>query len=573
MVFSLLALGVAAACCAPAASAQEPADTYFSVAVTENGHNHAGANKLFLDFQSAPFSLPDSNLGLVVSREVALGTITLDGSAADWDPANTMLFTGVVQDNHPLSETLDAQPTVIQINSVWDAQNVYFLLQWQDSGHNASLRSGKWIFGDQGHGEAGWNKQVHIGAVAGTPNANAINRNHTLAGSESEDRVFFMFPIVDTENNFTDAGRGCAFYCHGNLAAQTSYTNYTGDGYSVMHTNMLNDTADIWHWRAARTEPSGVADDKYLGYAVGTGSGRFADSGTSSYSSNSLTGANPTSMHSSGLSYLGERLFDYDTTPFAGIPNVGNEIPSNISHTPTGSRADVATAAFFNPSTNMWTVEFRRARDTGNLDDHQFTGAALAGPTNPLLQSGNTINGQAVYEFNCIGCHQPQGAGHQSGGLWAFPRVQRASSSMIHAAIHTVPMMMVFSSYLSDQEIEDVATYLQQQEYFRPTLEISNLVGGSLAAFTVGGAEPGDMVYFAYSLAGAGPTVTPRGISVDLSAPVSLIGSSIQAGSDGTATLQMTIPGRAVGRHVWVQGVVRRGNQFFPSMLVNMFVQ
>ncbi len=94
-----------------------------------------------------------------------------------------------------------------------------------------------------------------------------------------------------------------------------------------------------------------------------------------------------------------------------------------------------------------------------------------------------------------------------------------------------------------------------------------------MAAFTVGGAEPGDMVYFAYSLAGAGPTVTPRGISVDLSAPVSLIGSSIQAGSDGTATLQMTIPGRAVGRHVWVQGVVRRGNQFFPSMLVNMFVQ
>lgn len=572
MVHSFLAIGVAAAFCASSSAAQEPADTYFSVAVVENGHNHSGANKLFLDFQSAPFGLPDASIGAMVSREVTLGTITMDGSAADWDPVNTMTFTGVVQDNHPLSEFIDAQPTVIQINSVWDTNDVYFLVQWQDAGHNASVRKDKWIFGNQGNGEAGWNKQVHSGAVAGTPNANAVNVDHKLAKTESEDRIFFMFPIVDTENNFTDAGRGCAFYCHGNLAQQTSYTNYTGKGYSIMRTNVAGDTADIWHWKAARTEPSGVADDKYLGFATGISSGRFSDSGTSAYSGNALSGANPTSMHISGLSYLTDRLFDFDAIAYAGIAANGDEIPASISRPSLGSRSDVETAAFFNPATNMWTVEFRRARDTGNADDHQFTGVPLAPPTQQLIQSGNAINGQTVYEFNCIGCHQPQGVGSQSGGMWAFPRVQRASSSMIHSAIENEPMMSVFSTFLTDQEIEDVATYLQQQETFRPTLAVTGLAGGSVASLTVGGASAGDTVYFAYSLAGAGPTATPWGFSLDLGTPYSQIGSA-PALADGTATLSTPVPGAASGLHVWVQGVVRSGNTFAPSMVIDAFVQ
>lgn len=572
MANPLASIGLVVCFCATAAVAQEPADTYFSAAVVENGHNHSGANKLFLDFQTAPFDLPDANLGKVISREVAIGAITMDGSAADWDSLNTMTFTGVVQDNHPLSEFLDAQPTVIEINSVWDSNDVYFLLRWEDAGHNASVRKDKWIFGDQGNGESGWNKQLHSGAVAGTPNANAVNADHTLKKTESEDRVFFMFPIVDNQNNFTDAGRGCAFYCHGNLVQQTPHTNYTGEGFSVMHTNDPADTADIWHWKASRTEPSGVADDKYLGFAGGTTSGRFSDSGTSAYSGNSLSGSDPTSMHSSGLSYLGNRLFDFDAVPFAGFASAGDEIPSNISRPASGSRADVQTAAFFDPATNMWTVEFRRARDTGNSDDHQFTGAPLAPPTKVLIQSGNEINGQALYEFNCIGCHQTAGIGLQAGGFWAFPRVQRASSSLIHSAIERVSMMNVFSTILSDQDVEDIATYLQAQEDFRPSLEISNLAGGGLATLVVAGAQSGDTVYFAYSLNGPGPTTTPWGFSLDLGIPYNQIGSST-AMADGSASLSTPVPGAATGLHVWVQAVARHGNQFSPSIMRDQFVQ
>ncbi len=572
MVYPSLAIGLACACLTASAVAQEPADTYFSVAVVENGHNHSGANKLFLDFQTAPFGAPDANIGRVVSREVSLGAITLDGLAGDWDPLNTMTFTGVVQNNHPLSESVDAQPTVIQINSVWDANDVYFLLQWEDAGHNASVRKDKWIFGDQGNGESGWNKQVHVGAAAGTPNANAVNAHHPIPSNESEDRAFFMFPIVDADDNFTESGRGCAFYCHGNVHEQSSYTNHTGAGYSVMHTNRPGDTADIWHWKASRTEPSGFADDKYLGFATGSNNGRFSDSGTSAYSSNGLTGSNPTSMHFTGLGFLADRLFDFETVAFAGIPAPGNEIPYNISRTPTGSRGDVATAANFNPATNMWTVEFRRARDTGNGDDHQFTGTPLSPPSDPLIQSGNAINGKAVYEYNCLGCHKDNGIGSQSGGSWGFSRVQRVSSSLIHGAIDRVPMMSSFGALLSDQEVEDIAVYLQEQEYFRPTLDIANLSAGNVASLTVGGAAAGDTVYFAYSLAGAGPTATPWGFSLDLGAPYSQIGTAI-AGADGSASVSTPVPGIASGLHVWIQGVVRHGNSFSPSIMVDDYVQ
>ena len=133
-------------------------------------------------------------------------------------------------------------------------------------------------------------------------------------------------------------------------------------------------------------------------------------------------------------------------------------------------------------------------------------------------------------------------------------------------------MMAVFSSFLADQDVEDIATYLQQQDDFRPLLEISNLVGGAVATIDVAGAQSGDRVYFAYSLNGAGPTTTPWGFSLDLGTPYNQIGSST-ALADGTASLSTPVPGVATGIHVWVQAVVRHGNQFSPSMMRDQFVQ
>lgn len=553
---------------------QTPDDTYFSLAVVDNGHNHSGANKLFLDFQSAPFSLPDASTGTVVSREVGPGAIVLDGDAIDWDPANTLTFTGLVQSNHPLSEFLDAQPTVIHVNSVWDANDIYFLVQWQDAGLDASVRKDKWIYGDQGSGETGWNKQVHTGAAPGTPNALAVNAHHRLAKTESEDRVFFMFPIVDVAGNFTDAGRGCATYCHGYLSEQTSYTNYNGAGLSVMHTDLAGDRADIWHWKATRTEPSGFADDKHIGDPDPlTRDGRRSDAGTSAYSNNDLGSFNPTFMHITGLGYLGDILFDLESMPYSGTPQPGHEMPRYVSRAPAGFRADVQTAASFDPATGMWTLEVRRALDTGDVDDHIFTGASPASPpTHALIQSGDPLQGEQLFDYNCIGCHQAQGAGMQARGAWAFPRIQRASASMIHSAFARIPMMTVFQGQLSDQDVADIASYLQQQETFRPSLAVTDLIGGLNATLTAGEAQAGDTVYFAYSLNGTGPTATPWGFSLDLGAPYSQVGAAT-AGVDGSASISVAVPSIATGLHVWIQAVVHSGSSLQTSWVVDQYVQ
>jgi len=233
-----------------------PADTYFSLAVTENSHNHSGARLLFLDFQGSTPSRAMIQNNVVIAPRIDRGAITLEGDAGEWDSANLTIVPGLVQNNYPLSEFVDAVPTDVTVGSAWDEDYVYFLVQWRDAGHTASTKFQKWIYGDQGGGESGWNSQVHAGVAAGAPNEGAVNAQHVLAGSESEDRVLMMFPITDSEGNFSDGGLGCAAYCHANLADDNPWQNYTGTGVAAMHTNVDGDRADIWHWKSSRTAPS-----------------------------------------------------------------------------------------------------------------------------------------------------------------------------------------------------------------------------------------------------------------------------------------------------------------------------
>ncbi|MCB9913552.1 MAG: c-type cytochrome [Planctomycetes bacterium] len=484
----------AVALLAPLAGAQTPADTYFSLAVSEDSHNHVGAAKLFLDFQQAPFGVPDAALGVVISTEVAPGARTLDGDAAEWDPALLTTVAGVVQSNYPLSEYLDGVPTALTVGSSWDATYVYFLVQWEDAGHTASTRASKWIFGDQGGGEVGWNSLRNVGATPGAPNAGAINASgHVLAGNESEDRVFLMFPIVDAEGNYTPSGLGCAMYCHANLDEDFPWQNYTGDGVVAMGANLAGDRADIWHWKATRTAPSGYADDKWLDVAVGSANGRKNDAGSAAYVSNPLAGGAPTWMHTLGLSWLGDALFDVDAVPYSGSALPGDELPSSVSQAPAGSRGDVRTAASYDPLSGRWTLELRRLRDTGNADDHSFEGASAAPPVNALALYGDPLAGQALYAADCAVCHFAGGVGLPDLDYWPFPRVQRASGSLIAQAIATIPIMAPLIGQYGAQDIEDVAAYLQTQATFLPTRTLDVAVVGSGTVFSspVGLVAPG----------------------------------------------------------------------------------
>lgn len=116
-----------------------------------------------------------------------------------------------------------------------------------------------------------------------------------------------------------------------------------------------NYTADIWFWKANRTDPAGFADDKYQ-----------------LFSSNGISGANKVVTRSGKQMFL-KRKGD------AGNPAYGNSIlldyagetlPQFVPQTPTGSRADIRAKGVW--SNGEWCLEFGRKLVTGNADDVQF---------------------------------------------------------------------------------------------------------------------------------------------------------------------------------------------------------
>ena len=113
--------------------------------------------------------------------------------------------------------------------------------------------------------------------------------------------------------------------------------------------------ADVWYWKASRTDPVGYADDKiHMLYPVKDRDAtelknkagkkvyltRSADKGTSAFKIDMK------------MDYQGEKL------------------PRYINRQPTGSRADVKAKG--NWHDGGWTIEYARALDTGNRDDVQF---------------------------------------------------------------------------------------------------------------------------------------------------------------------------------------------------------
>lgn len=114
-------------------------------------------------------------------------------------------------------------------------------------------------------------------------------------------------------------------------------------------------SADIWFWKAFRTDPVGYADDKFHIFSpqeikksrrIVLPDGhtmflqRLADKGTSSYKSITYDG------------YKGDVMVRY------------------AHRQPTGSRSDVKAKGLWN--NGFWTIEFQRKLKTGNSDDVQF---------------------------------------------------------------------------------------------------------------------------------------------------------------------------------------------------------
>ena len=116
--------------------------------------------------------------------------------------------------------------------------------------------------------------------------------------------------------------------------------------------------ADIWYWKACRTDGAGFADDKFH-----------------VYSQEENRNATKTVSRSGKTMYL-LRIGDEGTSAYTidlRSDYAGDILPRFLIKRPTGSRADVRAKGHWENGT--WTIEFRRNLLTGNRDDVQFNTA------------------------------------------------------------------------------------------------------------------------------------------------------------------------------------------------------
>lgn len=113
--------------------------------------------------------------------------------------------------------------------------------------------------------------------------------------------------------------------------------------------------ADLWFWKACRTDPAGFADDKIQ-----------------RLSSSKLSKSIKLPGKSGKMLYL-QRLGDEGTPAYKNtlyIEYNGDTLSNFQNQPPKGSRADIRAKGSW--SNGKWTIEFGRKLNTGHEDDIQF---------------------------------------------------------------------------------------------------------------------------------------------------------------------------------------------------------
>lgn len=113
--------------------------------------------------------------------------------------------------------------------------------------------------------------------------------------------------------------------------------------------------ADVWYWKAARTNGVGYADDKL--HILSTQPGKKAQK---------VTSKSGKTMYLMRLGDKGRSA--YTSTVYA--EKIQEVMPKYILRQPTGSRADVRAKGEWRDG--MWTIVFARKLQTGHEDDVQF---------------------------------------------------------------------------------------------------------------------------------------------------------------------------------------------------------
>ncbi len=353
---------------------------------------------------------------VLLAQKVATAP-TLDGAIdAIWDKSAKLEIETVVPDpGGDVFRSLVGKYHNVTLRSAYDAQNIYFLAEWNDPSH--SLARQPWYFDPA-------TKKWALESGAPTFNANGTIARDAFG----EDKLGMLWDVNNSVAGWSNAT--CFKSCHTGLSA--------ADGFARHYTNSPSERVDMWHWKATRMNVNNMFDDQYQDdtYPNGrksddkTAGGDVANSqslvitGTTTstnvpkYVIPNRTGYywilqseidNSTAKLITAVDENGVLTYDGGTIdPNADIEfqrkgtGIGSKAIPGISTSPfVGSRGDI-TCVGIHTGTG-WILEFKRALKTGDtknqdvdfssLDDHPFgvaifnnTGPAHAIKANLLLQ-------------------------------------------------------------------------------------------------------------------------------------------------------------------------------------------
>ena len=230
-------------------------------------------------------------------------------------------------------EKFAGKKATVNTKAVYTDDGIYFRFNWKDA--NKSVTKGAWKYDGQK-----WSHQ-----------------------KGNEDRISLLFEI-ERINKF--ATKGCAVVCH----VPTGKTAKDGK----FGTTSAAEKGDLWHWKAARSDPAGFADDTWLTQISEEKGGRKSDAGQGGDKKNMTADkSKPMYKPSPGKKLAANDILlvahAVEIKDYSGF-KAGDTLTYRMPKMPEGSRADIKALSRY--ADGSWTVVLYRPLDTGHDDDVAF---------------------------------------------------------------------------------------------------------------------------------------------------------------------------------------------------------
>ena len=235
-------------------------------------------------------------------------------------------------------EDLSGRQESVWTRVLYTKEEIYLLFKWHDATRSVTKQS--WQFDGR--------KWRHL--------------------EGNEDRLALLFEITRIDKFAT---RGCAITCHSPADVPREEWKFA--------TKTPVEKGDLWHWKAARSDPYNYADDAWLTVA-GNPSGSYRETGRRKDSGRGGDVKNQTQDGNAPLYNFnpespprvpGFLLFEEAIQIKDGLDfKPGDRIPYRLPVKPSGSRADVGAVSRY--SDNGWTLMLHRKMNTGHDDDIAF---------------------------------------------------------------------------------------------------------------------------------------------------------------------------------------------------------